>query len=163
MSRVESSGYVVFFMSATLFLTILVTCSTRQAVAEKSDSITQLAKPNLLDEYFSQQFSSGDPGGAVLVMVKDSIFYLSAKDAENWAPIMKATKLNFEPGNRFEYSNPAFNALALIIEQVSKQKWQAFVTEKIMVPSGMKTSTITDGPHPTSGVAHGYIKVNGVW
>src|SRR5436190_9752850 len=73
MSRVESSGYVVFFMSATLFLTILVTCSTRQAVAEKSDSITQLAKPNLLDEYFSQQFSSGDPGGAVLVMVKDSI------------------------------------------------------------------------------------------
>jgi len=26
-----------------------------------------------------------------------------------------------------------------------------------MKPAGMKTSTITDGPHPQSGVSHGYI------
>src|SRR6187200_2936300 len=49
----------------------------------------------------------------------DSIFFLSAKDEENWAPIKKADSLEFEPGERFHYSNPAFNALALIIEKVS--------------------------------------------
>ena len=94
---------------------------------------------------------------------EDSVFYLTAKDSENWAPILKAEKLNFEPGTRFEYSNPAFNALALIIEQVSGQRWQQYVQEQIILPSGMNTSTITDGSHPSSGVAHGYIFSRGEW
>lgn len=94
---------------------------------------------------------------------KDSVYYLTAKDAENWAPILKADSLNFEPGTRFEYSNPAFNALALIVEMVSGQSWQQYVQEQIMNPAGMKTSTITDGAHPESGVAHGYIFSTGRW
>jgi len=93
----------------------------------------------------------------------DSVFYLTAKDAENWEPILKAEKLNFEPGNRYEYSNPAFNALALIIEQVSSTKWQDYLTENIIRPSGMSTTTITDGAHPSSGVAHAYIFSRGEW
>jgi CubicO group peptidase (beta-lactamase class C family) len=93
----------------------------------------------------------------------DSVFYLTAKDAENWYPVTQAEKLNFEPGERFEYSNPAFNALALIVEQVSGMKWQKFIEEKIMKPSGMSTSTITDGPHPESGVSHGYVLNHGQW
>ena len=48
----------------------------------------------------------------------DSIFYLTAKDPENFEPIKRAQALNFEPGEKYEYSNPAFNGLALIIEQV---------------------------------------------
>jgi hypothetical protein len=32
--------------------------------------------------------------------------------------------LLFEPGARYEYSNPAFNGLALIIEKVTGNKWQ---------------------------------------
>jgi hypothetical protein len=94
---------------------------------------------------------------------QDSVFYLTAKDNENWEPILKAEKLNFEPGSRFEYSNPAFNALALIVEQVSGVKWQNYIREKILLPSNMDNSTITDGPHPESGVAHGYIFSRGQW
>ena len=94
---------------------------------------------------------------------RDSVFYLTAKDKENWAPILKADSLNFEPGSSFEYSNPAFNALALIVEQVSGVKWQAYIEEKILRPSKMFSSTITDGAHPQSGVAHGYIYSMGKW
>ena len=94
---------------------------------------------------------------------KDSVFYLTAKDWENWIPIMKATRLNFEPGSKFEYSNPSFNALALIIEKVSGDKWQNFISKKIFLPAGMKASTITDGPHPESGVAHGYLLQGSDW
>ena len=94
---------------------------------------------------------------------QDSVFYLTAKDEENWAPILKAEKLNFEPGTRFEYSNPAFNGLALIIQQVSGRKWQDFIRDGILLQAGMTTSTITDGSHPGSGVAHGYIFSRGVW
>ena len=87
----------------------------------------------------------------------DSIFFLTAKDEENWAPIKKADTLEFEPGERFNYSNPAFNGLALIIEKVSGMKWQDYIKKNVMEPAGMKTSTITDGPHPESGVSHGYL------
>ncbi|MCU0458091.1 MAG: beta-lactamase family protein [Bacteroidales bacterium] len=90
-------------------------------------------------------------------------FFITAKDYENWAPVMQAENLVFEPGVKYEYSNPAFNGLALIIEKVSGQKWQDFIAEKIFIPSGMVTSTITDGPHPDSGVSHAYEMVNGKW
>lgn len=93
----------------------------------------------------------------------DTVFYLTAKDAENWAPILQADTLMFEPGSRYEYSNPAFNGLALIVEQVSGVKWQHYVDSLILKPSGMMHSTITDGVFPTEGVAHAYVKNNNQW
>jgi CubicO group peptidase (beta-lactamase class C family) len=91
-------------------------------------------------------------------VVEDSVFYLTAKDAENFAPIKQTDTLNFEPGEKFEYSNPAFNGLALIIEKVTKMKWQDYVKQVIFKPSGMTMSDITDGPHPETGVSHAYLK-----
>jgi len=90
-------------------------------------------------------------------------FFITAKDYENFAPVMKAEKLNFSPGERYEYSNPAFNGLALIIEKVSGQRWQQFIGDRIFRPSGMTSSTITDGAHPQQGVAHAYEPANGQW
>ena len=84
-------------------------------------------------------------------------FYLTAKDEENWAPIKQTDSLEFEPGTRYKYSNPAFNGLAIIIEKVTGRKWQEYIIKHIFKPSGMKVSTITDGPHPRTGVSHGYV------
>jgi CubicO group peptidase (beta-lactamase class C family) len=89
---------------------------------------------------------------------QDSLFLLTAKDEENFAPIKLNDSLLFEPGSQFEYSNPAFNGLALIIEKVTGKKWQDVVKEKIFDPAGMKTSVITDGPYPGTGVSHAYLK-----
>ena len=36
-------------------------------------------------------------------------------------------------------------------------KWQDYIRQLIFQPSGMKNSTITDGPYPQTGVSHGYI------
>ncbi|MBX2898138.1 MAG: beta-lactamase family protein [Cyclobacteriaceae bacterium] len=91
----------------------------------------------------------------------DSVFLLSAKDEENFNPIKLNDSLHFEPGTRFEYSNPAFNGLALIIEKVTGNKWQEEVRKRIFIPANMKTSTITDGPYPTTGVAHAYLATAG--
>jgi len=96
-------------------------------------------------------------------VAKDSVFYLTANDTQNWYPVTQTDTLAFEPGSRYQYSNPAFNGLALVIEQVSGQKWQTFIKEKIFLPCGMTTSTITDGAHPESGVAHGYTRIEGEW
>jgi CubicO group peptidase (beta-lactamase class C family) len=94
---------------------------------------------------------------------QDSVFYLTANDAENWFPITQADSLEFEPGTQYNYSNPAFNGLALIIEKITGRKWQEVVASRIFQPAGMKTSTITDGAHPQSGVAHGYSPIGGEW
>ncbi len=91
--------------------------------------------------------------------VRDNIeFYITAKDTANFAPTKQADSLNFNSGEKFQYSNPSYNGLALIIEKLAKQKWQQFIKENIFTPSGMKTSKITDGPHPKTDVAHGYFK-----
>ncbi|WP_028887652.1 serine hydrolase domain-containing protein [Tenacibaculum ovolyticum] len=83
-------------------------------------------------------------------------FYLTAKDKENFAPLKKADSLNFDPGTKYQYSNPSYNGLALIIEQLANEPWQKFIEKNIFEPSGMKHSKITNGSYPESGVAHGY-------
>jgi len=88
---------------------------------------------------------------------EEHTFYLTAKDEENFAPIKQTDNLEFEPGTKYKYSNPAFNGLALIIEKISGEKWQRYIEKMIFQPSGMKESTITDGPHPENGVSHGYV------
>jgi CubicO group peptidase (beta-lactamase class C family) len=94
---------------------------------------------------------------------RDTAFYLTADDAQNWYPVTQCEYMIFKPGTRYEYSNPAFNALALIIEQVSGMKWQTFIKQNIMGAAGMDSSTITDGAHPSTGVAHGYVRNGGKW
>jgi CubicO group peptidase (beta-lactamase class C family) len=89
----------------------------------------------------------------------DSIFYLTAKDAENFEPLKATEQLEFEPGSHWKYSNPAYNGLALIIEKITRQKWQDFIRENIFVPAQMIHSKITDGAYPETGVAHGYRKI----
>ncbi|MFK7748854.1 MAG: serine hydrolase domain-containing protein [Kordia sp.] len=83
-------------------------------------------------------------------------FYLTAKDKENFDPLKQADSLNFEPGAKFEYSNPSYNGLALIIEQLTNEPWQRFIENNIFKPSGMQHSKITNGSYPESGVAHAY-------
>jgi CubicO group peptidase (beta-lactamase class C family) len=84
-------------------------------------------------------------------------FYLTAKDEENFAPLKQTDTLQFEPGTKYKYSNPAFNGLALIIEKITGEKWQQYINDIIFKPAGMMTSTITDGPHPETGVSHAYV------
>lgn len=88
-------------------------------------------------------------------------FYLTAKDKENFDPILSINQLNFQSGEQFQYSNPAFNGLALIIEKVAEQPWQQFIHEQIFQPAGMTRSKITNGPNPQTDVAHAYVSQNG--
>jgi CubicO group peptidase (beta-lactamase class C family) len=103
--------------------------------------------------------SSGLPD--IRKVSENPTFYLTADDAQNFAPLKATDKLRFEPGTNWEYSNPAFNGLALIIEQVSGMKWQRFIEKYLFKPAGMRQSVITDGAFPQTGVAHGYEKVEG--
>lgn len=56
----------------------------------------------------------------------------------NLINVFKDKPLNFNPGERFEYSNSNYALLGYIIEKVSNMKYEDFVKENIFIPLKMK-------------------------
>lgn len=57
---------------------------------------------------------------------------------------LKREKLSFEPGVQLSektYSNTAYDILGLVIERVSQQTYSDYVTENILTPAGMDSSS----------------------
>jgi CubicO group peptidase (beta-lactamase class C family) len=52
--------------------------------------------------------------------------------------------LDFTPGAEYSYSNSGYNLVAIIVERVSKQKFSAFLDERLFKPLGMKNSSLRD-------------------
>lgn len=73
--------------------------------------------------------------------------------------------LDFTPGSEYSYSNSGYNLAAIIVERVSKQKFPAFVEERLFKPSGMKNSSWRDDyQRIVPGRAQGYSRQgNGPW
>ena len=73
--------------------------------------------------------------------------------------------LDFTPGAEYSYSNSGYNLAAIIVERVSKQKFPAFVEERLFKPIGMKNSSWRDDyQRIVPGRAQGYARQgNGPW
>jgi CubicO group peptidase (beta-lactamase class C family) len=52
--------------------------------------------------------------------------------------------LDFIPGSEYSYSNSGYNLAAIIVERVSKQKFSAFLEERLFKPLEMKNSSLRD-------------------
>src|SRR5215218_2826194 len=73
--------------------------------------------------------------------------------------------LDFTPGAEYSYSNSGYNLAAIIVERVSKQKFPAFVEERLFKPLGMKNSSWRDDyTRIVPGRAQAYSRQgNGPW
>ena len=73
--------------------------------------------------------------------------------------------LDFKPGSEYSYSNSGYNLAAIIVERVSKQKFPAFVEERLFKPLGMKSSSWRDDyQRIVPGRAQAYSRQgNGPW
>ncbi|HET9788180.1 MAG TPA: serine hydrolase, partial [Pyrinomonadaceae bacterium] len=73
--------------------------------------------------------------------------------------------LNFKPGSEYSYSNSGYNLAAIIVERVSKQKFPAFVEERLFKPLGLKNSSWRDDyQRIVPGRAQAYSRQgNGPW
>ena len=58
--------------------------------------------------------------------------------------IIHQKALDFTPGAEYSYSNSGYQLAAIIVERVSKQKFPAFVEERLFKPLGMKNSSWRD-------------------
>ena len=63
----------------------------------------------------------------------------------------------FTPGDRFEYSNPGYEILGLIVERASGTTFGEFLDAQIFEPLGMSTAAVRDRPNTViPGRAIGY-------
>ena len=54
----------------------------------------------------------------------------------------------FAPGEQYEYSNPAYDMLAPLVESVSGQDFATFMRQRVFDPAGMHNSCIFDHSEP---------------
>jgi CubicO group peptidase (beta-lactamase class C family) len=66
-----------------------------------------------------------------------------------------------QPGAVFSYSNMGYTLLAMIIESVSKERYETYLDNNLLSPLGMKNSTFQfvtqSGPNADSGLAFGHL------
>jgi len=65
--------------------------------------------------------------------------------------MMPYQEVAFEPGSKFQYSNPAFIYLARVIEAVSGDPYQVYVQKNILLPLGMTYAYFNVTPYHLAG------------
>ncbi|WP_397538221.1 serine hydrolase domain-containing protein [Rummeliibacillus pycnus] len=68
----------------------------------------------------------------------------------------KHLELNFQPGEKFEYSNSGYALLTAIIEKVSGMSYAEYIQENICRPLGMNNTGCDDGVKIVANLASGY-------
>ncbi|MFK5878858.1 MAG: serine hydrolase [Flavobacteriaceae bacterium] len=66
--------------------------------------------------------------------------------------------LEFEPGEKFSYSNTGYHTLALIIETITGQSYETVLQEQILDPIGMKNTGVDKHRPIIKNRAYGYFK-----
>ncbi len=83
-----------------------------------------------------------------------------AKDRNNttdeYISLFKRIKLNFEPGTGYEYSNPGYDLLGVIIEKVSGMSFENYISKYILKPLDMMDSGYSKGQGSEENHAIGY-------
>ncbi|SEL42002.1 CubicO group peptidase, beta-lactamase class C family [Aquimarina amphilecti] len=72
---------------------------------------------------------------------KDSIDILTNQIAIDLL-VQNHPKINFEPNEKYQYSNTNYILLARIIEIISNQSFEDFMSERIFTPLGMKNTRV---------------------
>jgi len=85
--------------------------------------------------------------------------YIEGKPWEPFEPaewsqlvaMMPYQEVAFEPGSKFQYSNPAFIYLAKVIETISGDPYQVYVQKNILSPLGMTHAYFNVTPYHLAG------------
>lgn len=90
----------------------------------------------------------------------DRNFVLTATDLESLTYMKDLTKLNFVPGSNYEYMNPTFQLLYVIIESVSGKTFEDYMREEIFNPAKMNNTVYFEAERIIPNMSHGYIALD---
>jgi CubicO group peptidase (beta-lactamase class C family) len=88
------------------------------------------------------------------------------RKVDDFKPLVKGEKPEFEPGKRFRYSNTGMLLLGVVIESVTGQSYFDYIHKNIYGPAGMKNSDSYEMDYPVENLAIGYspdLKSNYGW
>ena len=77
--------------------------------------------------------------------------------------IINISKKSFQPGSKHQYSNINYTLLAMVIENVTKQKYQDYLQVKTFIPLGMNSSGMERLINIPNNRALGYRNIDGVF
>ena len=88
---------------------------------------------------------------------------LADTDAQLLAMIKKGLSFSNSPGIGYEYSNTGFTILAYILQKITGERYEDYVTAHILKPLGMNHTYFEYERVPAGALAHGYRRINGDW
>lgn len=88
---------------------------------------------------------------------------LADTDEELLAMVKKGLSFSNSPGMGYEYSNTGFALLGIILQKVSGQIYEDYVTEHILKPLGMTHTYFEYARVPPGALAHGYRWLGEKW
>jgi CubicO group peptidase (beta-lactamase class C family) len=80
------------------------------------------------------------------------------KTVDDYKPLIAGTKLEFEPGTKWSYSNSGFHLLGAIIEKVTGEPYDVYVGKTLWTPTGMAGTAALDLEAVNHDYAQGYAK-----
>ena len=88
---------------------------------------------------------------------EDRNFTLTATDMESLQYMKDLKELNFTPGTEYEYMNPTFQLLYVMIEAASGMPFEQYMREQIFTPAGMEETLYFQADREIPRMAHGYV------
>jgi CubicO group peptidase (beta-lactamase class C family) len=88
---------------------------------------------------------------------------LAATDAELSAMIRRGIPFSTSPSTGYEYSNFGFAILGRIVANVSGIPYSRYLRERILIPLGMRSTTLQVADVAPSRLAHGYRRQDNEW
>ena len=141
---------------------------SKQFIATGIMLLVQEGRLGLADSI--SKYLEGTPATWKVITVRHLLTHTSGlvREAPGWDPrkiqsdgdVIKsayAVPLRFAPGDKYEYSNVGYFALAEIIRKVSGQPWVDYLNEKVFKPSGMNATYPTNTEATLPNRAQGYV------
>lgn len=69
--------------------------------------------------------------------------------------------LDFEPGTAYDYQNPTFQLMLMIVEQVTGERFDDWMRTNIFLPAGMEQTCYYEPGKSIPNMAHGYVQAEG--
>ena len=75
--------------------------------------------------------------------------------------VMMKQPFDFEPGDRWSYSNSGYVVLGILISKLTGEHWGAYLQERVLKPAGMETARVISESDIVLNRAAGYTRFNG--
>jgi CubicO group peptidase (beta-lactamase class C family) len=119
-----------------------------------------------IPEFANLKTPSGKPANLTIAQLMDHTSGLGeaygkdkeAKTLADLVPIWVAAPMKYEPGAKWQYTQSGINAAGRIVEVVSGKPFDAFLSERLFGPLGMKDTTFFPGEAQKARMVTAYAK-----